>query len=147
MRLFETLSEELAQKRTTPWRIADASELDGFDPAPGDCHGNARRFADKHDGFVVVGGWFKEAEGRFARHSVVADLRGNLMCVTLGPHCKEVPGEFIVHQIQWSETPYSELGPEALPESLSAEQAGRWQPEGVEPPDEFQVNLGGSTML
>ena len=99
--------------RHRPCRIANADDLGAFRPEPAQCHANAARWVRERPNFHVVEGWAVEGQGLFAKHSVVGDPAGNLLCVTLGPQGKSFAG-FIVHRPAWSETSFVGLPPQVM---------------------------------
>lgn len=65
------LPELLAERPRRQLRLATQHDLDGFEPQPDDCHGNAERWVVLHPQHKIVRGFLVIGNCVFNKHSVV----------------------------------------------------------------------------
>ncbi|MDR6873538.1 hypothetical protein J2Y55_004565 [Bosea sp. BE125] len=108
---LHSLMEQAIDAQPLEYRVAQFSELDGFQPRLGECHQNAARWVAQNEGFEVVRGWLRHTDWQFLRHSMVRRPWGEPMCVTLG--LSTVYGlSFVEHKPEWGD--YDAMGHEVL---------------------------------
>lgn len=106
--LVTAVLDSEARGGAEPLHFASPAELNGLVPIAGHCHDNARRYCEENPGYGVVGGWFvlggSATGGRLARHSVVCDPTGKLICVTLAAFDQHtMAGPFVRHDPAWGD--------------------------------------------